>query len=83
MFPNALNNYVTFNTNKATNGDGGGMYLADGSTTNFNNVIVSGNTAPLGKVKGVAYEPDATLKPDPLGNKLTDKDDPDGKPVQV
>jgi hypothetical protein len=60
---------------------GGGMYLAAGTTTGFYGVTVSGNSAPMNAVEGVAYEKGATLNNVPTG--LTDKDDPNGKPVQV
>jgi fibronectin-binding autotransporter adhesin len=79
----SLQSSVQVKYNKATAGDGGGMYLGDGqveSTIGFYGVTVSGNTA-TGKGPGVAYTKFATLNNVATG--LTDKDDPGGTPVQV
>lgn len=74
------NSPQTIGGNSAING--GGMYLATGSTTTFNGVNVSGNTV-TGKGKGVAFENGANMLPNPLGqNDLNDIDD-NGNPVQV
>jgi len=56
------------------------MYLAISSTTNFNDVLVSGNKATI-IANGVAYETGALMNGLPAG--LTDKDDLGGTPVKV
>jgi hypothetical protein len=81
---------IVNNGNQAKNGKGGGMYLANGSTTNFvNNVTVpaGGNTAKTGpgiyvqngavvQANGAVVQPQQ-LKP-PV---LTDNNDPNNTPV--
>jgi hypothetical protein len=61
---------------------GGGMYLAEHSETTFNGVTVSGNTASNGG-PGVYWQTGATVNPNPPNPPaLSDKDDPNGQPVQ-
>ena len=52
------------------------MYLANGSTTNINDVTVSGNSATTGP--GVFEQANARVNPGFPG--LKDEDDPGGKP---
>lgn len=70
-----------------TANQGGGMYLANQSTTNFNGVTVANNRAdavwggwPIGK--GIYQQNNATVNPadPPPQPNLTDNDDPGGTP---
>lgn len=77
-----LNNNVNIASNRAAN-QGGGMFLANQSTTNFNGVTVSNNTAndvwkgwPIGI--GVYEQNGARVLPNPPN--LTDNDDPGKTP---
>jgi hypothetical protein len=68
--------------NSAPKGKGGGLYLHHDSTTTFNNVTVEGNTAKnKASGFGVYWQKGATVRPNPPGPALTDKDDPGGTPV--
>lgn len=73
-----LDSGTVFDGNQANLG--GGLYLTQTSATTFNNVTVSGNqlvgAAP--QAVGIGFVAGATLNK----TNLTDKDDPNGQPVQ-
>lgn len=79
------NNPVSILNNTAAN-QGGGLYLATGSTTTFASVLVDGNKANgfgngLGPANGpgVYWQTNATVNPNPPNPPaLTDNDDPNG-----
>ncbi len=80
---NAGNLTLGFRTTVGGNeaNQGGGLYLTATSTTTLSNVTVSGNllVGNMPIAKGIGYINGATMNL----TKLTDDDDPDGKPVRL